>query len=389
MRPRPPGYILLLVLVLCGISFALLLYSAPGSDLFRLAWERQEHQNRYEAAAAAQNAAISGLMYNPDLPAPPPGSDSQTPSLQSLQVDLADVQGVLTFQPGNPPYSTSNYGNQTAATGWGVPRPRTVPAGQVHLVAVGRKGDRDTMTALRQALVQPFYQYLYEDFNADGQGSQPRLPWTYLPGTSGHLIQDSYMFLGSPIYQHNKIQIAQTGLPIWQDFDLEAHVAYYGNTNFAFCFRLSPAFEGYMLQMQPRIGLEQVDGVDVTCTALISQGQDTIPYPQAEQYIDDPIFQPQVDLTEQPAEWTLRVSVQGTSVWLSARDPQSGEFRPMGQPFDLTQLSPKLQEEGYPALFTSGGIGFWSGIATCVGVTNVIVNKRGEAMIYIPAQWRE
>lgn len=389
IRPRRPGYILVLTLVLCGLSFALLLVSSPGAPLFGFAREQAAHEAAWDAAASAQEAALAGLLDNADLPAPPTGSPTGTPALQDLRAvvpqDGAEV-GEVRFTPaGGEPSSTSNVRGTTAVQGWGG---RTVPPGFVHLVSLGRRGSADgEILEERQALVRPVLQYLYEDFNADGNGSTARQAWTPLSGVLGFRIQDGYLFLGNPQYQHNRVQYLRGGLDVWTDYDLEAHVAYYGNASFGLCFRTSDHFEGYMMELQPRIGLEKVQGLDFTVTGLISAGTETLPDPDIQQTSTDPLFMLDTDLTTRPVEWTFRVSVQGHQAWLSVRDPSTGLFRTVGTPFDLARFRDALVAKGYPPVFRAGQVGFWAQVDTGVGFTNVTVTKRGAPMLQLPAQW--
>lgn len=385
MRVRARGYILLLTVGLCGVAFAILLASSPGQVLFRGMIDDYETERARDAAASTHEAAISGLMDNPNMPRPADDASSKTPDLQTISLTFPQdsATGSMTFKKGNDPYSTGNYKSTTSTTGWDG---RVVPPYQVHLVSVGKMEGREHR---REALVRPFYEYLYEDFNADGQGSKPRLTWIHMVNNKGYLCTDSYMFLGSQQLGKNMIQLMQTGKDSWEDYSLEAHVAFYGNANFGFCFRTKASFDGYVMQINPEVGLEKITGMDFGVAPMFG-GVIPDKHGGTMQNSQDPVITATGgDLTSAPAEWTLRVSVHDSTAQLAVYDKGTDTWTNIGTQFDLTALSNDLETEGFGSTFTSGGVGFWVEETTALGVTNVIVRKIGEAQIYIPSQWSE
>lgn len=361
------AYILLLTLVLGGLILLLLLSIAPGSELSRLQSARELRSEEALRARSTVGAAISALMYRSDF-----GLSGESLSWRK--------QGALTFDSkGKLGYSLNNSAGNTSLTGWGQ---RTIPAGQVHLVG-------QSTPVVHQALVQPFTQVLVEDFNGNGSSDQPRLPWINFPGTSGFLCSKGYMFLGNPEYKQNQAEWLMVSGPLWTDYAMDVHVAYYGTTSFGFSLRTSDGFEGYRMTLQPMIAGQKVSGLDATVSAMVDAGRTEIPYPTAGQHFDDPIFSVSQELTDQPAEWTFRVTINKDSMTLGVWDASQQKFKTLGDPWDLTQLGPALKKAGYPERFDSGGIGVSSQIATGLGFTNVVVNLVSNNMLRVHARWED
>lgn len=371
-RPASRGYVLLLTLAMGSAVLALLFLVAPGSNLNRLQLGRETQQQLAASARSSVDAAMSALIYSPDFGGQSEGL-SWTPEANGRI-------GTLSFDSKKTAsYSSNNFKGKKPVSGWDG---RKIPAGQVHLVGGSSKLEH-------QALVQPFTQVLVEDFNKDGNGGESRLPWVFFPDTTGHLCQNQYMFLGSKTYRKNQAQWMMIAGPRWQDYDLDAHVAYYGNSSFGFSMRTQNGFEGYRLELQPKIGLQKVDGLDATVTAVIGAGQTELPYPTAAQALIDPLLTSSIDLSAQPVEWTFRMSVRGQQLSLSVWDPSKSEFHSLGVSWDLSKFSPALQAAGYPASFDFGGIGVWSQVDNGLGVANVVVRLEGSTLIRVQSRWED
>ncbi len=361
------GYILMVTILLCGVVMALLLVLAPGVQFGNLQQGRENRLMDSQSARSGCAAVLSCLMYRPDFAEPVQWTPSQGQKT-SLTFDSHVKDG----------YCLNNFANNSTGTGWDQ---RVVPAGQVHLVATG--GVR------HQLLSQPFQQVLVEDFDGDGEGGGPRLNWVHYPKTSGWLCHNHYMFLGSPEFAKNQAQWMMVPAPLWRDYDLEVHVAYYGTSSFGFSLRTQDGFEGYRLELQPKIGMGRVNGVDATVSAMVGSGRTEIPYSKPAQSLDDPLLSPDVDLSDKPCVWTLRASVRGQQISLAVWDRGKGEFHPVGDPWDLTDFADNLKTAGYPVRFDSGGIGIWANTGTGIAFTNVVVKFNGNSLMRVPARWED
>ncbi|MBS2037550.1 hypothetical protein JST97_21360 [bacterium] len=361
------AYVLLLTLILGGLILLLLISIAPGAELNRFQNEREQRSEQSLGGRSGVGAALSALLYRSDF-----GLAGESITWRK--------KGLLTFDSKSKlRYSLNNTVGQAPATGWSN---RIVPVGQVHLV-----GQHEGL--VHQALVQPFSQVLVEDFNADGSNQTPRMQWLNYPGTSGFDCTRGYMFMGSPIYKHNQAQWLMVSGPLWTDYEMDVHVAYYGTTSFGFSLRTSDGFEGYRMTLQPMIAGQKVSGMDATVSAMVDAGRTEIPYPEADQHFDDPIFTVDQELTDQPAEWTFRVGISKDSMTLSVWDATQKKFKTLGTPWDLSKLSDDMVKAGYPKRFDSGGVGVSCQVATGVGFTNVVVNLTSSNMLRVHSRWED
>lgn len=370
---RRRGYVLFLTITLGSVILMLLIAVAPGSQLFRMQTQRERRLAAEDAARGTVDLACSALMYRPDF--------SANATLAWAPQQPLESSGKMVFDARSPSaYSTSNVYGTDAVKGWDA---RMVPPLQLHLVGQG-KAERTEV--VHQAIVQPFQQVLMEDFSKDGRGTGARIDWKAFPNTSGFQILNHYMYLGSTEYQKNKAQWQMAPSDEWDDVDMQVHVAYYGNSNFGLSVRGNEGFECYRLELQPKIGMESIDGIDATVVGVIDAGTTSVPYPQAAQSLKDPLLTVSTDLTEQPAEWTFQVSIEGSQLWLSVWDPALKSFRRIGVPWDLTLLAQPLQAAGHAPTFDKGGVGVWCDFETGIGFTNVIVNRR-KGMMRVQSRW--
>lgn len=418
------GYVLAVTLVLCTLVFFLLAYTGLQSTAFWLLNDALYSQRALDATYALGSEAVAKMMYDPTWQ---DGFD------ETFFKDPESVAS-LNFKTGKStpsgPYGVNNYSNPAPTTGWDG---RTIPPGYTNLVIIGKApentpgytlDDAYAIRITRQAMVNVFYRYFLEDFNEDGKGT-PRNTWVFNnnPSLSINPFQGGYCYLGMLPRPGSEPVYAEAGEKWWEDYDLEAIVAYYGYGGFGLIVR-SNALDGYGVLISPVHSADATIGAAVQfCTTgaigrswqpfladgalQLVLGDDTQenpnPFVTAQpQYKDgDPLnldFSKTPDFTAPYGVWKVVFSVENKDidgkdsmfVYVSVTridyvNDASGTALKEGS----TWVSEKVQQPARtdPLFREKGKIGFFTEPGTLIGITNVVVNKRGKAMVSIPAQW--
>ena len=376
-KGKKQGYVLLITLMLCGIAFFLLLVSVSGTIDFSLQKEDMFRDYSLDAAYGTQDKSIAEIIYNPHWHEGYKSGDLKFVDAKSIVVfhSPSPVPSPSSSPSGTPshnreimgddsktPYSTNNSNSFSPAIGW---NNRIIPAGFVHIVT---NSESSGIKEIRQALVNPYYQLFFEDFDADGKGSKARNKWNFMSKTKGYLIEDSYLFMGSTKIKKNIEEYATAGDEWWTDYDFISNIAYYGKNPFGLYFRCTD-FEGYGFLIIPEVSGEKVIGGVVQICKVTDGGKVWDPF-------DSQNFTGKKNPFKSdslPALWYFKASVQDDEAWLTMANNISTKK------FDLAKSGNVIKK---------GSIGFFAERnGTEIGVTRIIVNKRGLAMITIPAQW--
>lgn len=354
------GYILALTLVLCSIMFFYLLFGGADIENFSMLDESVNRQLTKDAAGGTQASAIARIMYSPDW----------NDGFKTKDMTFTGASASVTFdKKSKKPYSTNNFLNPSPAVGW---NGREIPPGYIHLV-VNAESDhisapgRPMVSMVTEALVNPFYLLYFEDFNADGKGDKARWQWNYKG--KGHVVEDSFLFMGSPDPNHNQEQFTSSGKSWWTDYDFKANLVYYGDNAFDMLFRIDEGYEGLAMRIIPAISGDKVVGAEVQVCKVTYNGEEF-------EGIDFQTILDKGNAFESdslPVFWELKVSVEGKKAWLSVNDKK------VTKEFNLTLKGPNVSQKGE--------IGFHTEQGAEIGVTNVTVDKRGTAMVSITSQW--
>lgn len=354
------GYILALTIVLCSVMFFYLLFGGADIESFSMLNESQNRQLTEDAADGAQASAIARIIYSP-------GWDD---GFKADKLSFTGAEASITFdKKSKKPYSTNNFMNPSPTKGW---NSRQIPPGYIHLVVNAQSDQfsapkKPTVSMIREALVNPYYLLYFENFNANGKGNMAKWKWNYKG--KGHVIEDSFLFMGSTNPDHNQEQFASSGHDWWTDFDLKANLVYYGQNAFDILFRIDEGYEGLAMRVIPAISGDKIVGAEIQVCKVTYNGE-------AFEGIDFQTILEKGNAFETkklPAFWDLKVSVEGKKAWLSVNDEK------VTKKFDLTKRGPSISSKGE--------IGFHTEPGAEIGVTNVTVDKRGTAMISITSQW--
>lgn len=388
---KEKAYILIITLAFGALVFYILLVSTVGLMDFSLLKQKMHKDYCLDGALGTQDFAIAEVIYNPswdhgfkkkdldypdtdtemifwkkpDATASPHPKTSPVSGKKDVAMKSAMTKPIPTKTPTPKPtipYCTNNFGSFDPAVGW---NDRNVPPGYVHIVT-NSKSER--VKKVREALVNPYYLLFFEDFNANGKGTEARNEWNFMKGTKGYLIKDSFLFMGSPEPMKNMAEYATAGKDYWTDYDFISNLAYYGNDPFALYFRCKD-FEGYAFLISPLMSGNTIEGATVEICRVDSDGENWVGFDVSDVlYAGNPFEADKI-----PAFWKLQVSVEDDKAWLCVNEKVATKK------FDLAKGG-KIIKSGY--------IGFWTEEnGTEIGVTRVIVNKRGLAMITIPSQW--
>lgn len=414
---RLRGYIMAVAMVLGGVSLLLLLRAGLSTGEFTLYDEEARAQEAQDATLALQESALAQLMYAPDW--------HEGFSKQEFPNGPASAR--MTFASRDPlPWSLNNVDGKKAEPGWDT---RVVPPGFAHLVSRGLSpdphpenpfDDGQALPVNRQSLVQVYRRYWLEDFRKN-QRDQPRHEWTFSdadPKHPSHLYRGGYLVMGG--FGRTDGLFAEAGESWWEDYDLEAEVAYYGNRGFGFLVR-SDGFDGYAALVSPVQGRDACVGASVQFFMTGPFGRGWVPFsdgpPDATLVVDGadpPVLNPFLTqgpeyvlerhllnthmvpkYTLPPGFWRIRLSVQD-------HDPEGREDRSLAltvvplvcdpktktlaeSPVSRTFTVPQPATRDYPR----GRIGFFCEPDTVVGLTRVRVLKRGQAMVTVPSTWTD
>ena len=410
-RPRQ-GYILAVTLVTCFLVVFLLLHAGVQTEHLQLA-RTIEHQTRNgNAAHSLHQLAIDRLMYDPQWRE---GFDYRT-------LGLPGVNASLTFDPQHSFHSTNNHANEVAATSWD---DKIVPPGFVNLTVTSLSPDATpdnpldndlSVQTVRQMMVNVYRRFFLEDFNDNGQTGVARNAWTFSPAQEGRII-GTYAYLGVGA-SDSDTSFAMAGKDWWRDYDLEAVVAYYGYGGFGLLVRASGK-RAYGVAISPVHACDRLVGAAVQ-PCLLEGPRDWRFLPQVERMQDKLMVDQGSEgnnpfITAPPARyvlvqdesrkiperhspfalWRIRVSVENKDlhdtphrvlqVRVTRLDPSVGAAPSSRFTEGPTWVSPEIEQPaGGPE---HGRIGLFCQNKTAIGFTHVIVNKRGRAMVRIPAVW--
>jgi hypothetical protein len=411
------GYIMGLVLTLGGLALYQLLFCASQTSDFTILRQQMSSISSLDAALGLEETALAKILYDPNW------SESL-----SREVQKPSTSSTLTFNSkGAEPYSTNNSASFAGATGWGA---RVVPPGYTHLAT--SSSSRDGYRLRHQSLVNAYTQYYLEDFGNPDR-SAPDTPcrnkWTF---EGKHKIKDGYCFLKG----EEKGAFAESGEAWWEDYDLEAIVAYYGENGFGLLVR-SESFNGYCVRIAPVHARSGLNGGSIRFTSVkgapakpdwnlltqdvIFSPDYTAPSPSVNEEIsysanynplvcgpnikkDDkgyPVLSaegyPKLDFAM--GFWKIQASVENwdkngapsAMPWLSVMITRL-EHRNVKGLCRLAETKDVLsfkapQPAGKDLQCLKGKIGFFCEAESAIGFTNVIVRKRGLAMVSIPSRW--
>ena len=380
------GFVLATVLILCGLVFFLLFYTSPSRLNFDMIKENILRQLAMDASYGSHDYSIAEIIYNPEW-------DNDYKDLD-IQYGIADgkVRFIKKNEKNLDYYSTNNYGNFDSTTGW---NGRKIPPGFVHVVS---RGQGDNLKASREALMNPYYRLYYEPFD-QMNGSAPKNQWYYK--NSSYSIKDYFLFMGNLKPVNPTPEFVVTGDLRWKDYDFISEVAYYGNTEGSNGFGMMFRYDGnvgYGFLIVPRIDRETITGADIFLSKI--NGDDWEPIGSPTAVVDGPDWQGHnpfywENYTNSPALWALQVSVEAETetkgktrtekqyAWFSVAAIDKSE-----KTYTLKKVTDKLDLSQGGDIIKNGAIGFFAEeMGTEIGITNVVVNKRGLAEIRVVSEW--
>ncbi|NDD29776.1 MAG: hypothetical protein EB084_16075 [Proteobacteria bacterium] len=415
-RARRRAYILVVTLVSSVLTLFLMLHAGLQTEHFQLSRAAVHGMRNGAAISALQQSAIDRLMYDPDWHEGYPYS----------YIDAERVNATLTFDAGKAVHATNNHAGESAVPSYDG---RPVPAGFVNLAARSLSPDDSptnpyddslSLKSTRQMMVNVYRQYFLEDFNQDGQPGTSREAWTCEPKREFSVI-DQFGFLGVSA-EDPEVVLVQAGKTWWKDYDLEAVVAYYGYGGFGLVVR-SDDTQAYAVSITPQHAFDRLTGAVVQPCLMRARGYNWTLLPGASA-MSTPLTVDQGNeltnpfITVEPREvvtsadgsrtvrrdlpfgfWRIKVSVEDHDLF-------DREHRVLF--ITVTRLEPRRGEGGKITTFVDGPswrspdialppqggpergrIGFFCQRKTAIGFTNVVVNKRGRAMVRIPSAWSE
>lgn len=277
-------------------------------------------------------------------------------------------------------------------TGW---NNRIIPPGFVHVVSRGKSNDLYTV---REALMNPYYRLYYEGFD-QMNGSAPKNQWYYK--NSSYSVKDYFLFMGNLNPVNPTPEFVITGDLRWKDYDFISEVAYYGNAEgsngFGMMFRYDGE-NGYGFLIVPRINRETIIGADIFLSKI--NGDDWEPIGTPTTVLDGTDWQGHnpfywENYADSPALWALQVSVEAETqksgsgktekhkAWFSAAAIDRTK-----KTYDLVKVTDKIDLSLGGDIIKNGAIGFFAEeMGTEIGITNIVVNKRGMAEIRVVSEW--
>ena len=386
-KDNKKGFILALVIILCGMTFFLLMFTSPTQANFFLIKESIMRQLTVDASYGNQDYSVAQLIYNPNW-------DN---NYKELDINYVSSQGKVRFKKKRDKnldyYSTNNYSSYDTATGW---NGRKIPPGFVHVVS---RGSQDKLRSTREAILNPYYLLYYEGFDQES-GSAPKNHWYYK--NASYSINNYFLFMGNLNPVNPTPEFVCTGDLRWQSYDFISNVAYYGkkegSNGFGMMFRYNGE-NGYGYLVVPRIDRETVIGADIFLSKITGDDWEPIGEPTA--VVDGPKWSGhnpfyQEDYTSSPAYWCLRVSVEKRTVktkgghetekhysWFSV-----GKINKSTKAYTLTKVTDEVDLSTGGPITEKGAIGFFAEEeGTEIGISNVIVNKRGLAEVQVVSEW--
>lgn len=429
------GYILVVTMIFCGLILFLLINTGMSKVQIQLLNDVIFAERALDACYALENAAIAEMMYDP---AWDKGFDREY-----FKDDMATAFMIFEKNKKIPalPYSYNNYEGSKTTQGWDG---REIPPGYANLVIPAMAPDNSydpkvnpfANHYLRQSMVRIYREFFFEDFNKDGNGSEPRHTWTSAcdpPLDPDHDIrdkvppvhyQDSYCYLGqkSPYWHDVFIEAGETD---WKNYEMEAIVAYYGCGAFGIYMHAAEPQNGYGVLFAPRAG-----EMDIPNNCTLQGGSILFCYTKKirtwTDYSPDQYWEPfDVDNSRISMDWysddtrhnPFMKEENETSggdllygMWkitLSASSVKDGDKKTKIMKVSMTPIkvsgdasSPDLEEmkdekwtspeiKAPDDFCDKGLIGFYCEPGTLIAFTNVLVRKKGRPLVEIPAQWHE
>ena len=438
MKPRlkrNKGYILAVTIVLCTIILFLLVYTGMTSTQIKLLDDIFYAEKALDASYALENAAVAKMMYDPEW--------HEGFTRYYYRDDMATAYMVFNQDKKKipVPYSYNNYNTSKNATGWDG---RTIPPGYVNLVIPAMSPDSSEKLTqinlqannyLRQGMVRLYRDFFFEDFNKDGDGKSPRHEWKETcepplnPDRFGNdtvapvHYKDSYCYMGQKSGYWHDIFI-EAGDVRWQDYDMEAVVAYYGYGSFGMYINAREPQDGYGVLFAPRAG-----DPGIPANHTLQGGSILFCYSKKvrswTQYSPDPYWEPfDVDNARVSMDWysdnkrhnpfmkeenKTRCIDYLYAMWKitisssKTKDDKGKEKQVMKVtmvPIDVTGSSDDLnlnlrEDESWTSgeikipddVNKKGRVGIYCEPNTMIAVTNIKLKKRGDPLVSIPARW--
>lgn len=413
---RRRGYVLMVTLITSVLVLFLLLYAGVHNEHFQMSRSLLYGTRNAAAITALQQSAIDRLMYDPEW----------SEGYRHTYLGVDRVNATLTFDQKASVHATNNHAGEQAVPSYDG---RAVPPGFVDLASTSLSPD-DTpdnsfddylsLKTTRHMMVNVYRQYFLEDFNSNGQPGSARQAWSCDPANEYSVI-DRFGFLGvTP--DDTDVIVAQAGKDWWQDYDFEAVVAYYGYGGFGMIVRADDS-QAYAVSITPQHSFDRLVGAVVQPCLMTARGHSWTLLPDAEGFaqpltVDGGSVSTNPFITDEPREvvtdpdgsrkarrdmpfgfWRVKVSVEDHDLFdkthrilqvsttrLDPRRDQGGHTT--GFIDGPTWTSPEIPQPSQDAP-KRGRIGFFCQRKTAIGFTNVLVNKRGRAMVRIPSAWAE
>ena len=435
-RSKPEkGYILAVTFVLCTIILFLLVFTGMTSTQIKLLDDVLYAEKALDASYALENAAIAKMMYDPKW--------DEGFTRYYYKDDMATAYMVFNQDKKNlpVPYSYNNFDGRNNINGWDG---RTIPPGYVNMVIPAMSPDSSEKLTqinfkannyLRQSMVHLYRDFFFEDFNKDGDGKSPRHEWTQTcdpplhPDRFGNdtvapvHYKDSFCYMGQKKRYWHDIFV-EAGKEEWQDYDMEAVVAYYGYGSFGMYINAEKPQEGYGVLFAPRAGDPGIPG-----NYTLQGGSILFCYTKKirtwTKYSPDPYWEPfDVDNSRVSMDWYSNNSRHNPfmkeenktrcpdvlyAMWkiiLSSskiKDDEGKEKQVMQVtliPIEVSgnkdDLDLKLREDqkwtsdeiAIPDdVSKKGKAGIYCEPNTMIAVTNIKLKKKGEPLVSIPASW--